>query len=62
MENQEGYCMKCRSKKLIVNPEKITMKNGKLALTGKCPSCEGKIFKFLKQKPVEPKENAPANN
>ncbi|GIT44617.1 MAG: hypothetical protein Ct9H300mP11_25530 [Chloroflexota bacterium] len=27
----EAYCVKCRSKREIKNPEKITMKNGKPA-------------------------------
>ena len=30
----------------VVNPTKITMKNGKPALSGTCPICKGKVFKI----------------
>ena len=30
----------------VQNPEKITMKNGKTALSGTCPKCGGKVFKI----------------
>ena len=42
----EGYCVKCRAKKEIQNPQKITMKNGKPATQGTCPTCSTKIFKI----------------
>jgi DNA polymerase II large subunit len=29
-----------------VNPQRITMKNGKPALSGTCPICKGKVFKI----------------
>ena len=42
----EAYCVKCRSKREIKNPEKITMKNGKPATQGGCPSCGTKVFRI----------------
>ena len=30
----------------VVNPQRITMKNGKPALSGTCPICKGKVFKI----------------
>ena len=42
----EAYCVKCRSKREIKNPEKITMKIGKPATQGTCPSCGTKVFRI----------------
>jgi transposase-like protein len=44
----QGYCMKCKSKKEMSNPEHITMKNGKSATKGVCPSCGTKMFRIGK--------------
>ena len=42
----EAYCVKCRSKREISNPESITMKNGKPATRGLCPDCGTKVFRI----------------
>ena len=42
----EAYCVKCRAKREIRNPVKITMKNGKPATQGTCPSCGTKVFRI----------------
>ena len=34
-----GYCLKCKKKVDIKDPQQITMKNGKPAVQGKCPVC-----------------------
>ena len=39
----QAYCVKCRSKKEMKDPKNITMKNGKPATQGVCPSCGTKI-------------------
>ena len=44
----EAYCMKCKAKKEIKNPQPTTMKNGKPATTGECPTCGTKLFKIGK--------------
>ena len=44
----EGYCVKCRSKKEIKGAKSITMKNGRPATEGTCPTCGTKIFKIGK--------------
>ena len=44
----QAYCMKCRAKKEMKNPWDITMKNGKPASQGVCPSCGTKMFKIGK--------------
>lgn len=42
----EGYCVKCKEKREIKDPQAVTMKNGKPATQGTCPTCGTKIFKI----------------
>ncbi|MDO9445376.1 MAG: DUF5679 domain-containing protein [Dehalococcoidia bacterium] len=42
----EAYCLKCREKREMLNPNPITMKNGKPATEGKCPVCSTRMFKI----------------
>ncbi len=43
----EGYCVKCKSKKEIANAVEESMKNGRKAIKGKCPTCGVVMFKML---------------
>ncbi len=59
----EGYCVKCKAKKEIVNAVEETMKNGRKAIKGKCPTCGTVMFKILGGKATPPApapEPAPA--
>jgi len=40
------YCVKCREKKDVDNPQKVTMKNGKPAMKAKCPDCGTTMFRI----------------
>lgn len=42
----EAYCVKCKAKTQISDPKAITMKNGKPAVSGTCPTCGTKVFKI----------------
>jgi hypothetical protein len=44
----QAYCVKCRAKKEIKGAKNITMKNGKPATQGTCPSCGTKMFRIGK--------------
>ena len=44
----EAYCLKCREKREMQNPNPITMKNGKPATEGTCPVCSTRMFKIGK--------------
>jgi Domain of unknown function (DUF5679) len=46
-----AYCMRCRSPKEIHDAEAITMKNGRAAARGICPTCGTKVFKLGAPKP-----------
>ncbi|MDD5037751.1 MAG: DUF5679 domain-containing protein [Dehalococcoidales bacterium] len=43
-----AYCVKCRAKKTMKNEKRITMKNGRPATQGICPSCGTKMFRIGK--------------
>jgi len=44
----QAYCVKCRAKKEMKDAKAITMKNGKPATQGVCPTCGTKMFKIGK--------------
>nr|WP_255464623.1 DUF5679 domain-containing protein [Nitrosopumilus sp. b2] len=46
----EAYCVKCRAKRKIKNPEETTMKNGRPAMKGFCSICNCKVFRIVKMK------------
>jgi hypothetical protein len=69
----EGYCVKCKAKKEIAEAVEETMKNGRKAIKGKCPTCGVVMFKILGGKAVvaapaaakpadEPASNPPAKS
>jgi len=47
-ELMQAYCMKCKDKKEMKNAKAITMKNGKPATQGVCPTCNTKMFRIGK--------------
>ena len=42
----DAYCVKCKTKREVKDPEQVTMKNGRKALKGTCPECGTKMFKI----------------
>jgi hypothetical protein len=50
----EGYCVKCKAKKEIVDAVEVVMKNGRKAIKGKCPTCGTVMVKILPGKAVPP--------
>jgi len=45
-----AYCVKCKAKKEMKNVERVTMKNGRPAVKGKCVSCGTGMYKILPSK------------
>ncbi len=43
----EAYCVKCRQKRFMHNPQKVLTKNGRSAMEGICPICSTKLFRFI---------------
>lgn len=46
-ETPQAYCVKCKAKRDITNPTRITMANGRPALKGQCAVCGTGLFKIL---------------
>ncbi len=42
----EMYCVKCRAKRQVDDAQKVTMKNGKPAMKGKCPVCGTGVYRI----------------
>ena len=42
----EAYCFKCRAKREIRNPSPVTLKNGRPATQGTCPTCGTKVYRI----------------
>lgn len=49
MVKEEMYCVKCK-KKVKAEGKPVTLKNGRKALSGKCPKCGTKVFKMVGKK------------
>ena len=47
---EKGYCVKCKSKKEMKDEQKVTMKNGRQAMKGKCSTCSTGMYKILGNK------------
>ncbi len=47
---EQAYCVKCKGKVDIANSEKVTMKNGRPAMKGKCGKCGTGVYKILSSK------------
>ena len=43
----DAYCVKCKQKTEIKDPEEVTMKNGRKAMKGKCPTCGTGLYRIL---------------
>jgi len=62
MDEVKAYCMKCKTERIVKDPQVVTTKNGRRAAQGTCPVCGTKMFKFLPKQVAEaaPAEHAPA--
>jgi hypothetical protein len=47
IEGVEAYCVKCRQKRPMQNPQEVVTKNRRRALEGNCPVCGTKLFRFI---------------
>jgi DNA-directed RNA polymerase subunit RPC12/RpoP len=48
MAMTQAYCMKCKKKVEIKNPQKVILKNKRPATKGTCPKCNTKVFRIGK--------------
>ena len=45
-EKVMAFCMKCRVKREMSNPKKVTMKNGRPATKGVCGKCGTGLYRI----------------
>lgn len=48
--NTKGYCLRCKTKRIIENGGEVVMKNNMYAIKGKCGVCATTIFKITGKK------------
>ena len=48
----EGYCVKCREKRVVKDGKEETTEKGRKVAKGVCPVCGTKITRFLPNKPA----------
>lgn len=46
----EAYCVKCKKKTEIKDPQEVTMKNGRHAIKGTCAVCGTTVQSFQSEK------------
>ena len=44
----QAYCVKCRAKREMKDAKAVTLKNGRPATQGVCPTCGTKMFRIGK--------------
>ena len=44
----QAYCLKCRARQEMRNPQQVTLKNGRPATQGTCPKCGTKMYRIGK--------------
>jgi len=49
-EVKMAYCVKCKAKQDMKDPEEVTMKNGRPARKGTCPVCGTGMYEILPSK------------
>ncbi len=42
----DACCVKCKEKVEIKDPQEVTMKNGRPAISGTCSKCGTKVFRI----------------
>ena len=47
---EKGYCVKCKASREMKDEQKVTMKNKRLAMKGKCSVCGTGMYKILGNK------------
>ncbi|MBP6311744.1 MAG: DUF5679 domain-containing protein [Flavobacteriales bacterium] len=43
----EGYCVKCKAKRMMKDPKENIMANGRRAMKGTCTTCGTGMFKIM---------------
>lgn len=58
MQEKHLYCVKCHSGKTVVGQAATVLRNGAVALKGKCPSCESMAYKIVSKDALHQKSES----
>jgi hypothetical protein len=47
---EKGFCVKCKKQQEMNDAQNVTLKNGRIAIKGKCPVCGTVMCKILGKK------------
>lgn len=47
MRKNEGYCVCCKAKRVMIYAEEVFMKNGRKAIKGFCSKCKSGMYRIL---------------
>ena len=47
---EKGFCVKCKKQQEMSDAQNVTLKNGRMAVKGKCPVCGTVMCKILGKK------------
>lgn len=50
----EAYCVKCKTKRTMLHPREVTMKNGRIGIQGTCSVCGTSLFRIGRLVPGYP--------
>lgn len=42
----QAYCVKCKQKREVSNPQRVMLKNGRKATKGKCSVCGTPVYRI----------------
>lgn len=46
MNPLEAYCLRCKTQRKIMEPNRVPMANGKIAVKGRCSACGSKMHRI----------------
>jgi len=58
MLEKHSYCVRCHGEKTVIGAAPAIFRNGSVAVKGKCPSCEGEVYKIVNKDAIQLKPNA----
>jgi hypothetical protein len=58
LDGVTGYCVRCKTKREIVDAHEETTESGRRAARGTCPVCGANMFTFLKEEPEDDEPRA----
>ena len=46
LQDEGIYCMRCRTRRPLADARRVTLRNGRPVLKGRCPVCSAPLFRI----------------